>query len=221
MGDREQFWQPHVAACRVSGVSQKTYCKCHGITPKTFRKWRSRLAGAAHLVAADGEPHRGEAKGEAKELSCPSFDDPSDRAQLVGLLTKPRFRRTWTPEQRRQIVIDALRSGMSIERFARMSGLTPSVVYRWRDELAARVRHAHDLLPHDLLQPSPVTPTFTSVHVASALPEPAPRVASNTSDVPARDTVEVILTNGRRVRLHAQMDAKALHDLLAVLERSS
>lgn len=218
MGDREQFWQTHVDACRVSGVSQKTYCERHGITPKTFRKWRSRLAGAAHVVAADGEPHGGEAKGGTRELFSPSFDDLSDRAHLVDLLTNPRFRRTWTPEQRQQIVIDALRSGMSIERFARMSGLTPSVVYRWREELATRVRHGHDLLPHDPSQQVVATPAFASVHVAPAPFEPAPRMASNTSDAPARDTVEVILTNGRRMRVHAQMDTKALHDLLAVLE---
>jgi len=137
---------------------------------------------------------------------------------LVDLLTNPRVRRTWTLEQRQQIVIDALRSGMSIERFARMSGLTPSVVYRWRDELAVRVRHGHDLLQHDPLQHSAAAPTFASVHVAPAPSEPAPRISSNAFDAPARDTVEVTLTNGRRVRLHAQMDAKALHNLLAVLE---
>jgi len=124
-------------------------------------------------------------------------------------------------EQRQQIVIDALRSGMSIERFARMSGLTPSVVYRWRDELATRVRHGYDLLQHDPLQHSAATPMFASVHVASEPSEPAPRIASSISDTPARDTVEVILTNGRRVRLHVQMDAKALHNLLAVLECGS
>ncbi len=146
--------------------------------------------------------------------------DLSDRAQVMDLLTNPRFRRTWTPEQRQQIVFDALRSGMSIERFARMSGLTPSVVYRWRDELAVRVRHGHDLLRHNPPQQSAATPTFASVHVAPAPSEPAARIASSALDAPARDTVEVILTNGRRVRLHAQMDARTLHTLLAALECS-
>ena len=218
MGDREQFWQTHVDACPVSGGTQKTYCERHGIAPKTFRKWRARLAGAARVIAADGEPFGDGVKGGAKELFSPSFGDRSDRAQLVDLLTNPRVRRTWTLEQRQQIVIDALRSGMSIERFARMSGLTPSVVYRWRDELAVRVRHGHDLMQLDPLQHPAATPTFAAVHVAPAPSEPAPRVSSNALDTPARDTVEVILTNGRRVRLHAQMDAKALHNLLAVLE---
>ncbi len=221
MGDREQFWQTHVDACRVSGITQKAYCERHGIAPKTFRTWRARLAGAAHVIAAEGEPHGAGVKGGAREFFSPSFDGPSDRAQLVDLLTNPRFRRTWTPEQRQQIVIDALRSGMSIERFARMSGLTPSVVYRWREELAVRVRHGHDLLPRDPLLHSAVSPTFASVHVAPAPSEPASRIVSNASDASAHDTVEVILANGRRVRLHAQMDAKALHHLLAVLECGS
>ncbi len=100
MGDREQFWQTHVDACLVSGITQKAYCERHGIAPKTFRKWRARLAGTTRVIAADAEPHGGQVKGGAKEFFSPSFDDPPDRAQLVDLLTNPRFRRTWTPEQR-------------------------------------------------------------------------------------------------------------------------
>ena len=213
MGDREQFWQIHVDACRVSGETQKTYCERHGIAPKTFRKWRARLAGAAHVSAAEGEPLGGEVKGGAKELFSPSLSDPPERAQLVELFTNPRTRRKWTPEQRQQIVVDALRSGMSIERFARMSGLAPSVVHRWKHELAFRIGHGHGPPQH-----SAAVPTFASVRVAPEPSEPTPRIASDAPDAPARDTVEVTLTNGRRVRLHAQMDAKVLHNLLAVLD---
>jgi transposase len=217
MGDREQFWQTHVDACRVSGDTQKTYCERHGITPKTLRAWQARLAGVATRVATtDGDPHEGEAKGGAKEIFSPSSGVPSDRAQAMDLFTNPRVRRTWTLEQRQQIVIDALRSGLSIERFARMSGLTPSVVHRWKQELAVRVGHSPDRLQHPA-----AAPRFASVHVAPAPSEPAPRASSNALVAPAHDTVEVILTNGRRVRLHAQMDAKVLHDLLAVLERGA
>ena len=218
MGDREQFWQAHVDACRVSGETQKTYCERHGITPKTLRTWEARLAGAARLTAADGDPHGGEVSGGAKEFLSPFFGDPSDHARLVELLTNPRSRRTWTLEQRQQIVIDALRSGLSIERFARRSGLTPSVVYRWRQELALRVRQGHDLLRHCPVQQPAAAPMFASVHVAPAPSEPARCTPVKVMDAPAHDVIEVILTNGRRVRLNAQMDAKALHDLLAVLE---
>ncbi len=217
MDDREQFWQTHVDACRASGDTQKTYCERHGITPKTLRTWQARLAGApARVATTDGDPHEGEAKGGAKEIFSPSFGVPSDRAQAMDLFTNPRVRRTWTLEQRQQIVIDVLRSGLSIERFARMSGLTPSVVHRWKQELAVRVGHSPDRLQHPT-----AAPRFASVHVAPAPSEPAPRASSNALVAPAHDTVEVILTNGRRVRLHAQMGAKILHDLLAVLERGA
>ena len=70
MGDREQFWQTHVDACRVSGITQKAYCERHGIAPKTFRTWRARLAGAAHVIAAEGEPHGAAVKGGAEGPSA-------------------------------------------------------------------------------------------------------------------------------------------------------
>ncbi len=213
MGDREQFWLAHVDACRISGETQKTYCERHGLGPKTFRKWRSRLAGATHMAAAEGEPHGDEVRGGAKEVFSPSLNSPPDRVQRVDLFTNPRCRRTWTPEQKQQIVMDALRSGLPIERFARMSGLTPSVVHRWKQDLTVYVGHGQEPAKQ-----STAAPMFASVHVAPVPSGPAPRAPSNALEAPAHDTVEVILTNGRRVRLHAQMDAKALHNLLAVLE---
>jgi len=68
VGDREQFWQAHVDACGVGGETRKLYCERHGITPKTLRTWRSRLAGAARVLAADGNPHGVEVSGGAKEF---------------------------------------------------------------------------------------------------------------------------------------------------------
>ena len=216
MGDREQFWQARIDACRVSGDAQKTYCERHGLGPKSFRKWRSRLAGAAYMATAEGEPHGDEVRGGAKEVFSPSLSSPPGRVQRVDLFTNPRCRRTWTPEQKQQIVMDALRSGLSIERFARMSGLTPSVLHRWKQDLTVYVGHGQDLAKQ-----STAAPTFASVHVAPASSGPAPRGPFNALEASAHDTVEVILTNGRRVRLHARMDAKVLHDILAVLERGA
>ena len=213
MGDREQFWQAHIDACRVSGDTQKTYCERHGIGSKSFRRWRSRLSGAASMAAVESEPHRGGVRGGAEKVFSPSLSSFPGRVQRVDLFTNPRCRRTWTPEQKQQIVMDALRSGLSIERFARMSGLAPSVVHRWKQDLTVYVGHGQDPA-----KPSTAAPTFASVHVAPVPSRPASRTPSDAIEAPTHDTVEVILTNGRRVRLHAQMDAKALHNLLAVLE---
>ena len=220
MGNREQFWRAHVDACGVSGITQKAYCERNGITPKTFRIWRTRLAGTACATTIEGGPHGGEVREGAKEFFSPFSDDPSDQAQLVDLLTNPRFRRTWTPEQRQQIVIDALRSGMSINRFARVSGLTPSALYHWKQELAARVLQGRAVLPHDAPRHPAAAPMFASVQVAPAPSGKVVHAPCNPVDAPARDTVEVVLANGRRVRFHAQMDAQTLHALLSALESS-
>ena len=138
----------------------------------------------------------------------------------MDLLTNPRFRRTWTPEQRQQIVIDALHSGMSINRFARVSGLTPSALYHWKHELAARVLQGRAVLPHDAPRHPAAAPMFASVQVAPAPSGKAPHAPCDPVDAPAHDTVEVVLVNGRRVRFHAQMDARTLHALLSALECS-
>ncbi len=114
MGNRERFWQAHVDACRASGITQKAYCERNGITPKTFRIWRTRLAGAVCATTTEGEPHGGEVRGGAKEFFSPSSDGPLDQAQLVDLLTNPRFRRTWTPEQRKRRGVGTLRRGLSL-----------------------------------------------------------------------------------------------------------
>lgn len=80
------------------------------------------------------------------------------------LLTNARSRRRWTPEQKQKqkqrIVLAALRSGMSLERFPRVSGLTPSVVHRWKHELATRLQQEHAALPVP-----PTAPPFATVHV--------------------------------------------------------
>ncbi len=165
-------------------------------------------------IKSKGWRHNAYVRGGAKEVFSPSLNSPPDRVQRVDLFTNPRCRRTWTPEQKQQIVMDALRSGLPIERFARMSGLTPSVVHRWKQDLTVYVGHGQEPAKQ-----STAAPTFASVHVAPVVPSgPALRAPSNALEAPAHDTVEVVLTNGRRVRLHAQMDAKALHNLLAVLE---
>lgn len=106
----------------------------------------------------------------------------------------------------------------SLARFARVSGLTPSALYHWKHELAARVLQGRAVLPHDAPRHPAAAAMFASVQVAPAPSGKAPHAPCDPVDAPARDTVEVILVNGRRVRFDAQMDAWTLHALLSALE---
>lgn len=210
MEDRRQFWRGHVAAFEASGETQKLYCERRGLVPKTLRTWRARLRGRPDPAITDGAtPAEGD-QGGAREFFSPSPAAGLDRASLVELFTSAQTRRRWTAEEKQGLVVEALRSGVSIERFARRSGVAPSVLYRWRQELALRIQDGPDPL-----SPAAPQPAFASVRIAPppGAPEPAPDAADRDAGM-----VEAILTNGRRLRFHVRTDPAALRHVIAALE---
>ena len=211
--DREQFWVAHMEAFKAAGGSQKHYCERHGLTPRTFRTWRTRIMGEAKPRAPVADGHAVEGREGTKTDFSPFSAGYPDRPLPGELLTNSRTRRRWTPEQKQQIVLAALRSGMSLERFSRVSGLTPSVVHRWKHELATRLQQDQAALP--IPQTAPL---FAAVHVGPTEPE-APMADPVDSTAPTADMIEVMLGNGRRLRCHVQIEPAALHRLLVVLEQ--
>lgn len=211
--DRERFWIAHVEAFRATGDSQKHYCERHGLTPRTFRTWRTRIMGGAKPTAPVSPGNTIESREGTKTDFSPFSTGHPDQTLPGELLTNSRSRRRWTPEQKQQIVLAALRSGMSLERFSRVSGLTPSVVHRWKHELATRVQQEHPAL---LLPPA--APSFASVHVGLAAPE-QPVADPVDRGIPTADMIEIMLANGRLLRCHVQIESVALHRLLVVLEQ--
>jgi transposase len=211
--DREQFWIGHVEAFQAAGGLQKHYCERHGLTPRTFRTWRIRIMDRTKPMAPVVDGHAIEAREGTKTDFSPFSTGYSDRSLSGELLTNSRTRRRWTPEQKQQIVLAALRSGMSLERFSRVSGLTPSVVHRWKHELATRLQQEHAALPVP-----PTAPSFATVHVGSTEQE-LPVADSVNMAASTADMIEVMLGNGRRLRCHVQIEPAILHRLLVVLEQ--
>ncbi len=208
MDDRREQWRGHMARHRAEGGPVQTYCERHGLNPKTFRTWRKRLS--VDLVdAPDGETAEG-----SKNVLSP-FSGARPVPFHVELLTNTRHRRSWLPEQKQQIVLDLVRSGLSVERFARQHGLTPSVTHRWRQEMIAESRRLHSL--------SPDAPAFAAVTVAT-VPAPGPTPAatsSSTQDGHSADRVEIVLLNGRRLTVDAGIAPGSLRRLVQALEPSA
>lgn len=50
--ERENFWSSHWAAWRSSGLSQRAYCREHGLSYSAFGYWRSRVNGRLSEVMA-------------------------------------------------------------------------------------------------------------------------------------------------------------------------
>jgi transposase len=197
-----------MARHRAEGGPVQTYYSRHGLNPKTFRTWRKRLG----VDVADAPDE--ETVGGSKNVFSP-FSGTRPVPFHVELLTNARQRRSWPPEQKEQIVLDLVRSGLFVERFARQHGLKPSVVHRWRQEMIAESRRLHSL--------SPDAPAFAAIIVATMpAPEPTPAAASSSMhDGHTANRVEIVLLNGRRLGVDAGIAPGSLRRLVQALETSA
>ena len=139
-------------------------------------------------------------------------DDPSahttnrmsGRSGRVEVLTRADRRRSWTLEQKREIVSESLGPELTPTEVARKHGLRTGQIYTWRHQLL-NVRDA------PLLQ----APRFASVELA-----PPPTAASSdpaASAAPPPGSIEIVLPGGVLVRVDAHVDGRALRRVLGVL----
>ena len=107
-----------------------------------------------------------------------------------------------TQAQWRTLIAEAARSGSSIRAFCQARGVTEGQCYAWRRRLN---RQAQGTAPQRIRTAAEMTgATFALVHEAAAIPEPA--------------GVELVWTDGRRLRIGPGVDATTLRTVLAVLE---
>jgi transposase len=122
----------------------------------------------------------------------------------VEVLPRADRRRSWTLEQKREIVSESLGPDLTPTEVARKHGLSTGQIYTWRHQLL-NVRGA------PLLQ----GPRFASVQLTSSAatssdpaPSPAPAPAG---------LIEIVLPGGVLVRVDAHVDGRALRRVLGAL----
>ena len=111
----------------------------------------------------------------------------------------PRKERFW-----RRTLQQWQRSGLSIRAFCRLHDLPEANFYAWRRTLDERDRQ----------QPNDEAPRFVPLQV---LPEVESEATASTTGRRASG-LELLLGNGRVLRIHADFDADTLRRLLALLE---
>lgn len=75
--------------------------------------------------------------------SLPALDDEdthtigrkSGRRPRIELITRGERRRTWTPEQKREIVEESLQSGSTPTAVARKHAISSGLLYTWRQQV--------------------------------------------------------------------------------------
>jgi transposase len=151
----------------------------------------------------------------AEAEDAPTTNRMSVREAPIEVITRGERRRIWTPEQKRDIVMESLEPGGSPIAVARRHGIGSGLLYTWRRQMVEGQLKA--LLP--------VPPSFVPV---AALPDgggtvaeaPMPQVAPSTvlpDDTSAR--IEIVLPDGVTVRVGAAVDETVLRRVLAALGR--
>src|SRR3712207_2900084 len=129
--------------------------------------------------------------------------------ERVEIVTRGEVHRSYTPEEKARLLTEAAVPGARVLLVAQRHGVSPSLVYRWRRQAEGRaVRKA-----------APRPPGF--VRLLAENGEPASGSAPQAE--PARQDglagcVEVVLRNGRVLRVGSAADPAAVARLAAVLE---
>ena len=116
-------------------------------------------------------------------------------------------RRQWSDDEKARIIEETLVPGARVAEVARRHGVSASLVFGWRrlarDGLLGRGVPA--LVPVEIVAPVP------------ALPAPTPSSVSR----PRRSAglIEIELSQGRRLRVGADVDGDALRRVLDALDR--
>ncbi|WP_165982803.1 IS66-like element accessory protein TnpA [Dankookia rubra] len=139
----------------------------------------------------------------------------SVREGPVEVITRGERRRIWTPEQKRNIVMESLQPGGSPIAVARRHGIGSGLLYTWRRQMVEGQLKAR------LAVPPSFVPVAALPDGGGTVPEaPMPQAASSAvfpDDTAAR--IEIMLPDGVTVRVGAAVDQAALRRVLAALGR--
>ena len=133
----------------------------------------------------------------------------TDGVTRVEIVTRGQARREYTPDERARVLTEAAEPGARVLQVAQRYGISPSLVYRWRREAAGRP--ARQALPR--------APRFVPLLVDDGGPRQG-TVVSPSAPMPdaGADRIEVLLRNGRLLRVGAGTDAAVVARLAAALE---
>ena len=142
---------------------------------------------------------------EARDFDTPRTDTLVDSAK----------QQRWSPEQAASVLAAWKKSGLKLGTFAKQRGLLPERLRWWRDKLMPEAKPA---------APTGSAIRFAPVRVArkgSTRPGSSSPPPPSASPLKAREgeaSLEVVLANGRRVRVAPGFDTASLTRLITTLE---
>lgn len=124
-------------------------------------------------------------------------------AERVEIVTRGERRRSYTPEDKGRLLAETAEPGARVLEVAQRHGISPSLLHRWRREAEGRP-------PRKAARPVPrLVPLLVGPPAGASTPCMA---------VTEGAAIEVVLRNGRVLRVGAAADAAIVARLAAVLE---
>jgi transposase len=128
----------------------------------------------------------------------------SARSGRVEILPGAERRRSWTLEQKREIVSESLGPELTPTEVARKHGISTGQIYTWRHQLLSA--RGATLLQGPQFAAVELTPSSTSIPLNPASSATAPA-----------GSIEIVLPSGVLVRVDADVDGRALRRVLGAL----
>ncbi len=130
--------------------------------------------------------------------------------ERVEIVTRGEGRRSYSPEEKARLLTETAAPGARVSEVARRHGICASLLHRWRRQAEGRpVRK----LPRRAARPASLVPLLLEAGNPAS-----PPVNGQAAAGAAEPGIEVVLRNGRVLRLGAGADATAVARLAAALE---
>jgi transposase len=126
--------------------------------------------------------------------------------ERVEIITRGEGRRSYSAEEKVRLVAETFQPGETVTAVSRRHGICTSLLHRWRRAARGEVPSRRTAMPRLL----PVRLVAPEAAAAPSKPAPVPDIA------PA--PIEVVLRNGRVLRVTATTDAAVVACLAAALE---
>ena len=153
----------------------------------------------------------------AIDESAPMTSRTSARNPRVEVITRGERRRSWTAEQKCEIVAESLGPDLTPTEVARKHWISSGQLYTWRQQRrsvqTALVTRAAPRFAEVELIPAP-----SPAEAADPKPVEAARPSSALAPSRPEGLIEIVLPGGMVVRMDAHVDGRALRRVLGALE---
>jgi transposase-like protein len=140
------------------------------------------------------------------------------RYERVEVITGVARRRRWSAEEKLRMVNELSRPGATVSLVARRNDINSSLLFKWR-KLAREGAFGAPPDGDAGFVPVRLVPASATSAAPVAADDAAPAAAVNDANETS-PVVEIVLPNGCRLRVPAEIAALSLHRLVTVLKRA-